>query len=739
VNVRDASVRDDDSLLPAVLGDALADAVTDPFRAAVLASAVVLTGTYLSVLYTVVNTVGGVTLLAGLVAGAFALAAVVARLLDPGEAAVVGVVLLAVGLGAYLMLVPPAYLAAMTPGKIVGDTVALVTGFSVLGMTKAGVWALSVAPAPVFLFWYNAFRRDDGRAALVGALALGFFVLTGDADVVVTTLGVLAAAGMLGFGTLATHGGGHGQADVLAVAFATMILAAAAVSAVPGAARSPIVPAETTSIEAELISADERLGVAGSIRLSPEVRFTVSADRADYWRVGAYDRYTGSGWVRTGQSRAYDGPLESPPGTTRSNRQVVEAKTALSILPAAAQPTRVSGIDVRVTETGGLEPVGYVTKGEDFTVVSETPVTTPARLATAGTDYPAPIRERYLQLPESTPDRVRDLAANVTADADNPYEKAVLVESWLESNKEYSLDVQQPSGDVVDEFLFERDRGYCVYFASAMVGMLRAQDVPARFVVGYTPGQRVAEDEWVVRGLDSHAWVEVYFEDVGWVRFDPTPGGPRQQAEDQRVTDAREAGVDDVDAEGSENGTWTPTSTSTDSNASDGNATGNFSPGGNFGREALLTDTPNGSNVTVNGTGSGDGGTPTRLPPPERLVLWALLAVGLAAAARRTGLLGRAYRAAWLRVTPRGSHDDQIAGAFDRVEYVLARQHRERRPDETVREYLDAIGADDDARRLARIRERARYAGEAGPGMAAEARELARRIVADRRPRLRRG
>jgi transglutaminase-like putative cysteine protease len=729
--------------LPAVGGDSLPATgflrrlAGDPLRAAAVACAVVLTGTYLSILYAVVNTVGGVGLLALLVAGAFALAAVVARLLDPDEALFVAAVLLVVGLAVYLLVVPAAYLAVLTPAKVLGDLAALLTGFSVFGMTKAGVWALSVAPAPVFLAWYFALRRDDARAALVGALALGFFVLTGDADVVVTTLGVLAAAGMLGFGTLAAHGGGSGQVDALAVAFAAMLVATATVSAVPGGDQSPIAPASTTSIEAELVHADERLGVPGSIRLSPEVRFTVRADRADYWRVSVYDRYTGDGWARTGQTREYDGSLGSPPAPTRRNRQVYEAKITLSVLPAAAEPVRVSGVQARVSDLGGLDPVGSVPEGEDYGVVSRTPVTTPARLATAGTDYPREVRERYLQMPERTSPRVGDLAANVTGGADTPYEQAIAVERWLEANKEYSLDVRQPDGPVVETFLFERDRGYCVYYASAMTVMLRTQGVPARFVVGYTPGQRVAEDKWVVRGLDSHAWVEVYFPDVGWVRFDPTPSGPRENTEQERVDAAREAGVENVDADGSENGTWTPTTTTRDPAGSGTNGSANGTADTGFGREAILTDTPGDANVTVDDIG--DGGAPVGVPPPERLALWGVLAAGLLAAVRRTGVADRVYREAWLRTDPRGSHADQVEGAFDRVEYVLSRRYRERRPHETVREYLDSLDPGDDARRVARLRERTRYAGEATPGMAAEARALAREVAGSRGPRLRRG
>ena len=709
-----------------------------PLRGAVLVCTVVLTGSYLSVLYRVVDTVGGVTTLALLVAGALALSVVVSSLVTPRQGVGIAATLLVLGLATYLLFVPPAYFAVLTPGRFVGDTVALVTGFSVLGMTRAGVWALSVAPAPVFLTWYFALRREDARAATVGGLALGFFVLTGDAGTTATLLGVLAAAGLLGFGTLARHGGSHRQLDAIAVAFALMILASATVSAVPGTNRSPVLPAQTTSIQTELISADEQVSIGGSIRLSPEVRFTVHADQPDYWRVGVYDRYTGTDWVRTGGAHEFRGSLSAPPAPTRRNVQTVTAEVPLNVIPAAAKATRVSGVRAKATELGGVQPVGTIHAGKDFSVESQTPVVTAARLRTAGTDYPAAIRTRYLQLPESTPARVGEFTSNLTSDAATPYQKAVTIRDWLETNKQYSLSVRKPRGNIADAFIFQMERGYCVYFATTMVAMLRTQGIPARFVVGYTPGQRVSQDEWVVRGLDSHAWVEVYFPDVGWVRFDPTPAAPRQSAENQRVTAARTAGMDNVDVDGSQNGTWTPTTTAPEGvgvNNSSGGAAFGQAGGTGFGRNAFFRTTAPG-NVSgadpAGGTGAG-GDQPVHLPPPSVVGLWSVLLVGLAAVLRRTGLAERGYRTVWLRVEPRGSSAEQVAGAFARVEYLLARAHRERRADETVREYLQAVRADERARRVAAIRERARYAGEVTPEMAAEARSLVADLLGDGR------
>jgi hypothetical protein len=151
------------------------------------------------------------------------------------------------------------------------------------------------------------------------------------------------------------------------------------------------------------------------------------------------------------------------------------------------------------------------------------PDVTVAELAAAGEDYPDWIRERYLALPP-LPERVVELAREITGAAQTPYDKARAVEVYLRQLP-YDLSVERPaSGDVVDYFLFDVRKGFCDYYASAMAVLLRAVGVPTRLAVGYARGtydQRTGE--WVVTEQDAHAWVEVFFPGIGWVEFEPTP------------------------------------------------------------------------------------------------------------------------------------------------------------------------------------------------------------------------
>jgi transglutaminase-like putative cysteine protease len=693
------------------------------YRAPAMVGLALVTLAYTSVLYHVTDVVGGTTVMVLVVLGSLALGVWLGRVLGPRTALGLTVGLSVAGTAVYFGSIPSSQLALLSVQRIVADTVALLTGLSVLRLTAAGVWALAVAPAPVFLSWYLATRESYTWAIVVAWLPLSLLVLTGDAGGITTLAGVVGSVLAVGFGAMTVRGGNRSQVDTLVVVIAAMILLSSTVSVVPGAASgSPLLPDRGAStVESSLVDAEDRVDILGSIRLSPQVRFTVESNEEQYWQTAAYDRYTGSGWIRTGDAQSFPGRLPNPPGSSRDVSQTVTAEGSLSVTPAAWKPVDVRGSlreQALVTPQGGLRPGGSLAAGDSYAVESRVPLYTTEQLRRAGTDYPAAV-EQYRQLPGSVSDRVRQRASEVTADAETPYDDAVAVEQYLEANKRYSLTVEQPDGEVSEAFLFEMDAGYCTYYATTMVTMLRSQGVPARFVVGYTPGQQVGEDRWVARGLDSHAWVQVYFPEVGWVDFDPTPAGPRQTAEQARLTEAREAGEPGVDTEASsdrpittpgppslEPGTNGTTNVTPNLNGS--TPVGNQTPptsGDEFGAATLSPGGPESGE-------EGGMGLPD-LPDRETMGFLAVLVVGLAAGARRTGASDRLVDAVDARF--QGSRREPAADverAFDRLEILLERRYRPRHPDETVRAYVDSIsrrGIDDRVVRVADAYERARY------------------------------
>jgi len=709
-------------------GTAVAAALIDAvgYRGLALGGVLVLTFAYTSVFYHVTDVVGGTGLMVLVVLAMLALATALGEVLRERTALALGVGLVVLGAVVYFSSIPSSQLALITVDRLLGDAIALMTGLSVLRLTAANVWALAVTPAPVFVSWYFAIRGRWIGAVGVGGLALGFLVLTGDAGQVATLIGVVGAAAAVGFGTLAEHGGTEAQVDTIVIVVASMLVLSATLSVVPaGTSGEPLLPNRGTStVEASLVSADDRISILGSIRLSPKVRFTVRSSEERYWQTAAYDRYTSDGWVRTGDTEPYDGRLASPPGSFRRVDQTVTAEGQLDVLPAAWKPVEVSddvASSTRISPQGGIRPGTTLAAGDSYEVQSRVPQYTTAQLRRAGTDYPDEVAG-YLQLPASVTDRVRQAADEVAGGETNPYDKAVAVERFLEANKRYSLTVERPDGGIADSFLFEMDAGYCTYYATTMVVMLRSQGVPARFVVGYTPGQQVDDDRYVVRGLDSHAWVQVYFPDVGWVNFDPTPSGPRLSAENTRLTEARENSEAGVDVPSSSDSSLTPTPNAPEL----ASQTTNGTPGDPFAPET--TAGPTGNNSTVPGnlgpngiqtgggtTGEGTGGGFELPEPPSREELGFMLVVlvGLAAGARRTGVSEAVAEALWLRVQRRrGDPEGDVEQAFARLEALLRRRYRPRRDGETPRAYLRSLaarGLDDRAQTVGELYERARY------------------------------
>ena len=164
--------------------------------------------------------------------------------------------------------------------------------------------------------------------------------------------------------------------------------------------------------------------------------------------------------------------------------------------------------------------------GASYQVLSSLTGVDQESLREAGTDYPDGVVPRYLQLPESLPERVRLLAEQLTEVLDSPYEKAAAIERTLRRIP-YDDQIEGPRlrQDGVDYFLFEARAGYCDYYASSMVVLLRAVGVPARYVRGYSEGN--SEDGiFHLLESDGHAWVEVYFPGYGWIEFEPTGGEP---------------------------------------------------------------------------------------------------------------------------------------------------------------------------------------------------------------------
>jgi hypothetical protein len=134
--------------------------------------------------------------------------------------------------------------------------------------------------------------------------------------------------------------------------------------------------------------------------------------------------------------------------------------------------------------------------------------------------------DRYTQLPKDISNRFINFSKKITVNSSNVLEKASKIESYLRENYEYSLEsVYSSQGKIpLEEFLFDRPKGHCEYFATAMVTLMRAQEIPARLVTGFSVTNfNPVTGYYEARALDGHAWAEVWVPEAGWVTFEATP------------------------------------------------------------------------------------------------------------------------------------------------------------------------------------------------------------------------
>jgi len=257
-----------------------------------------------------------------------------------------------------------------------------------------------------------------------------------------------------------------------------------------------------------------------------------NAQRVDhYWRSGIYGEYLGAGWRQIPTQReevpAY---TELEPSGTAHRRPLRQGFSitgeSAGILFAAADPSSFDQAVTLLSSTSTDEVVSVGSYAQSYQVFSLVPDVTAEDMAAAVAAYPESIARAYLQLPENLPERVVSLSADIVEDLANPFQKALLIESFVRKIP-YDLTVPLPPADrdVVDYFIFDLQRGYCDYHASAMVVLARAAGIPARLAVGYATGSYDFElGVYVVTGMEAHAWPELYFPGLGWIAFEPTAG-----------------------------------------------------------------------------------------------------------------------------------------------------------------------------------------------------------------------
>ncbi|MEG0259471.1 MAG: transglutaminaseTgpA domain-containing protein [Lysinibacillus sp.] len=293
---------------------------------------------------------------------------------------------------------------------------------------------------------------------------------------------------------------------------------------------------------------DSRLG--GPFVEDDGLVFNAYAEDRNYWRIETKDTYTSLGWIQSTDDKDFvsyrngekiEGSLLA--GNDVNNRKKAKIEM-VNVLPVVMQTYGLESIvadkDVSFLRNERDEKIRASSSGEvvslyNYTIEYNKPVYSLEQLHAStfemyeGLDISF---ERYLQLPGNLPQRVGDLALDVTKESASVYEKVKAVENYFDRSgfryDKTAVAVPEINQDYVDQFLFDTKIGYCDNFSTSMVVMLRSLGIPARWVKGFSSGSAGAKEDgyrkYEVTNNNAHSWVEAYIPGSGWMEFEPTIG-----------------------------------------------------------------------------------------------------------------------------------------------------------------------------------------------------------------------
>ncbi|MEB3211612.1 MAG: DUF3488 and DUF4129 domain-containing transglutaminase family protein [Leptolyngbyaceae bacterium] len=281
--------------------------------------------------------------------------------------------------------------------------------------------------------------------------------------------------------------------------------------------------------------------------LVPKVLMRVRSQAEGFWRVLAFDRYTGQGWEISRNDEEDVAIIERPAWTygfrlpwgigANRTREVIQTYTVVAempnLIPALYEPRKIyfPTQQIAIDPEGGLRSPVNLVDGITYTVISAAPYRDRTRLRDTNTTYSEEIQDYYLQVPDEQAAMLRQTTEAILQRAEQtptqPYEIALYLAQYLKQNYTIQPDLPflSPDEDLTEAFLQRYEGGYPDHFSTVLTLMLRSVGIPSRLVAGFAPGEfNPFTGFYIVKNVDAYAMTEVFFPNYGWFPFDPIPG-----------------------------------------------------------------------------------------------------------------------------------------------------------------------------------------------------------------------
>ncbi len=287
-----------------------------------------------------------------------------------------------------------------------------------------------------------------------------------------------------------------------------------------------------------------------------EILFSVASESPSYWRTTSLPNFDGTQWTVSqdlldsagGELASTAAISEVGVAETEVTQLVTIQSLAGNFAPVADRPVQLRS----ATRSLFYEPQSGtllvskdgLNRNDNYQIVSTIVVPSADTLQISSSSSPPDVE--YLQLPQNQEiAELKQVVDQIVKGSTGNYEKLLAIQSYFRDNFTYSLDVPSSNSSTATLEFLNRKTGYCEQFSSTFAVFARLIGIPSRVAIGFTPGEQSPIGTsnvqlFNVRSQHAHAWPEVWFDGIGWVLFEPTPGRGAPSANYTNVAPAQD-------------------------------------------------------------------------------------------------------------------------------------------------------------------------------------------------------